>query len=138
MSTAARRAFIILALAVLTTVAYAPVRHFDFVQLDDPAYVLENPVVSRGLTLDGLRWAFTTGHAANWHPVTWLSHMVDVQLFGLAAGPHHLVNLALHLLNAILRLRDPILTLEILNPFQEKDFAEGNRFIGEPRRSWRC
>jgi hypothetical protein len=102
MSPAARRAFIILALAVLTAVAYAPVRHFDFVQLDDPAYVLENPVVSRGLTLDGLRWAFTTGHAANWHPVTWLSHMIDVQLFGLAAGPHHLVNLALHLLNAIL------------------------------------
>jgi len=95
-------AAIALALAALVVSVYAPVRHFDFVQLDDPAYVTENPHVLRGLTVDGAAWAFTTGHAANWHPVTWLSHMLDVELFGVAAGPHHLTNLLLHAVNTLL------------------------------------
>lgn len=92
----------LLALAALTAVVYAPVRHFDFVQVDDPAYVTENPHVLRGLTPEGIAWAFTTGDAANWHPVTWLSHMLDVQLFGVAAGPHHLTNVLLHMANTLL------------------------------------
>jgi protein O-mannosyl-transferase len=97
-----RALLVVVALAAVTAAVYAPVRHFDFVELDDPAYVFENANVTRGLTLDGVRWAFTTGHAANWHPLTWLSHMLDVQLFGVAAGPHHVVNVVLHILNAIL------------------------------------
>jgi protein O-mannosyl-transferase len=97
-----RTILVVLALAALTVAVYAPVGHFDFVQLDDPAYVTENPNVLGGLTLEGLSWAFTTGHAANWHPVTWLSHMLDVQLFGVAAGAHHLTSLALHAANTLL------------------------------------
>ncbi len=93
---------IALGLAALVAIVYAPVRHFDFVQLDDPAYVTENPHVLRGFTLEGLRWALTTGHAANWHPVTWLSHMLDVQLFGLAPGAHHATSVLLHLASTLL------------------------------------
>jgi hypothetical protein len=97
-----RTILVVLVLAALTVAVYAPVGRFDFVQLDDPAYVTENPHVLGGLTLDGLAWAFTTGHAANWHPVTWLSHMLDVQLFGVDAGAHHLTSLALHAANTLL------------------------------------
>jgi tetratricopeptide (TPR) repeat protein len=85
-----------LALAAATVIAYAPVRHLDFVDLDDPGYVYQNPNVTAGLTVRGVAWAFSTGHAANWHPLTWLSHMLDVELFGVSAGPHHLVNLGWH------------------------------------------
>ena len=87
---------IVAGLAVATLVAYAPVRQFDFVDLDDSWYVYQNPSVLAGLTWSSIAWAFTTGHAANWHPLTWLSHMTDVDLFGPAPGPHHAVNLALH------------------------------------------
>ena len=86
----------------LTLTAYSGVGHLQFVPLDDQGYVYENPHVTAGLTADGLRWALTTGHLANWHPLTWLSHMLDVQLFGLDAGRHHLVSLALHTLNTLL------------------------------------
>jgi protein O-mannosyl-transferase len=81
---------------------YAPVRHYGFLSYDDPEYVSENAQVIRGLTGQGVLWAFTTGHASNWHPVTWLSHMLDVQIFGMNAGRHHLTNLLLHLANALL------------------------------------
>jgi len=100
--TASRQIVIALALAGLTLVVYAPVRHFDFVQVDDPLYVIENPHVRGGLTLDGVGWALTTGRAANWHPVTWLSHMLDVQAFGVDPGWHHLTSLLLHVSNALL------------------------------------
>jgi Flp pilus assembly protein TadD len=90
------------ALVVLTFVAYSDVRHLQFVPLDDQAYVYENPHVTAGLTIDGLRWALTTGDQANWHPLTWLSHMLDVQLFGVNAGYHHLTSLAIHTLNTLL------------------------------------
>jgi protein O-mannosyl-transferase len=83
-------------LAILTLATYASVRSFGYVELDDPLYITENPHVRAGLTLDGVQWAFTTGTAANWHPLTWLSHMLDVSLFGVAPGPHHLVNLLFH------------------------------------------
>jgi hypothetical protein len=97
-----RQIIIALALAALTLAVYAPVRHFDFVQVDDPLYVIENPNVRGGLTMDGIVWAFTTGRAANWHPVTWLSHMLDVQAFGVDPGWHHLTSLLLHVANALL------------------------------------
>src|SRR5439155_16281252 len=65
-------------------------------------YVTQNANVSSGLAWNGTVWAFTTGYAANWHPLTWLSHMLDVQLFGLDAGAHHLISLALHILSTLL------------------------------------
>jgi Flp pilus assembly protein TadD len=89
-------------LALVTIAAYAPVRHNGFVDLDDPGYITDNPHVAAGITPDGVAWAFTTGHAANWHPLTWLSHMLDVELFGMNAGAHHLVSLAIHVANTIL------------------------------------
>jgi tetratricopeptide (TPR) repeat protein len=78
---------------------------FPFVRFDDPSYVYENPDVSAGLTRAGVAWAFTTYHAANWHPLTWISHMLDVTLFGLDAGRHHLVNVLLHLCATLLLFR---------------------------------
>ncbi len=72
-----------------------------FVDFDDGEYVYDNPHVKAGLTRAGVRWAFTTFHAANWHPLTWLSHMLDVQLFGMNAGGHHAVNVAIHALNTL-------------------------------------
>jgi len=86
-------------LAALTFVLYASVGSFEFLNYDDPDYVTHNPVVARGLSTDGVRWAFGF-HAANWHPLTWLAHMLDVELFGLRAGPMHTVNAALHALDA--------------------------------------
>jgi hypothetical protein len=96
------RLWVILALAALTVVVYAPVRHYDFVSIDDPVYVSENATVARGLSWAGVAWAFTSSQAANWHPLTWLSHMLDVQLFGMAPGAHHVTNLVLHVLNTVL------------------------------------
>ncbi len=69
---------------------------------DDDEYVYDNPMVENGLTLAGIKWAFTTGHAGNWHPLTWISHMVDCELFGLNAGAQHLVNVLFHAANAAL------------------------------------
>jgi Flp pilus assembly protein TadD len=74
----------------------------DFILLDDETYILENFRVRGGLTWEGAKWAFTAFHTANWHPLTWLSHMLDVELFGMAPGPHHLVNAALHSCNSVL------------------------------------
>ena len=71
-------------------------------RLLDIDYVTENRIVRQGLTWHGVAWAFQTVHAANWHPLTWLSHMLDVQIFGLQPSPHHLVNLLFHIANTIL------------------------------------
>jgi len=89
---------------------YAPVFHHPFSSLDDPLCVTENAVVARGLNPSGIAWAFTTFHAANWHPLTWLSHMLDTSLFGMSAGPRLLESALLHglasalLLQALFRL----------------------------------
>src|SRR5712691_4792666 len=79
-----------------------PFVEHDFVNFDDRLYVTENPVVQQGLTLDGALWALHTNHASNWHPVVWLSHMMDCSCFGLFPGGHHLTNLLLHVLNTVL------------------------------------
>lgn len=84
-----------------TCIAYARVGGFGFVLFDDHQYLTLNPTVQSGLTWEGFRWAFTTTHVSNWHPLTWLSHMLDVELFGMNAGAHHLVNLLFHVLNGI-------------------------------------
>jgi len=93
---------IALALIALTVLVYLPVRGLEFVNYDDPAYVTENPRAARGLTWEGAADALTAFENGNWHPVTLLSHMLDVQLFGFRPAGHHLVNLALHLLNVLL------------------------------------
>jgi tetratricopeptide (TPR) repeat protein len=82
--------------------AYAPVYHFDFVNFDDPDYAAENPHVRAGLTLQGAIWAFTSPYAANWVPLTWLSHMTDWSLFGFHPGAHHLTSVFLHALSTLL------------------------------------
>ncbi len=92
------------AVAAVALAVHAGVRANAFLYFDDGLYVTENPWVRAGLSWRGVAWAFTTLHAANWHPLTWLSHMLDVQLFGLDAGAHHLVNAAIHALNAALVL----------------------------------
>ena len=97
-----RNLLVCLCLAVAIIVVYAPACHFGFVNYDDDVYVTANAHVQSGLTLRGLGWAFTTHHAANWHPLTWLSHMLDWQLWGGRAGMHHLVNVLLHVANALL------------------------------------
>ena len=74
----------------------------DFVNYDDPVYVTENPRVQAGLTPEGIRWALTTGAAANWHPLTWISHMVDWSVFEEDPHGHHAVSVVWHALNAIL------------------------------------
>jgi tetratricopeptide (TPR) repeat protein len=94
-------ALALLLVAVVGALYGRTARH-EFVSYDDGAYVTENPRVSGGLTGANVRWAFTQSHSANWHPLTWLSHQLDVELFGLASGPPHLVNAALHALNAAL------------------------------------
>jgi tetratricopeptide (TPR) repeat protein len=95
--------WIALALAALTIAIYAPVRDAGFLSFDDPQYVTENPHIARGLTWSGIRWALTAQHAANWHPLTWVSHMLDISLFGLSsAAPHHWINVALHAVSALL------------------------------------
>ena len=91
----------LLGLLALGLAAYAPSFGHGFVFFDDPVYVYENEVVSQGLTVPGAVWAFGF-HASNWHPLTWLSHMLDVELFGLEPGGHHVVSFLLHALNATL------------------------------------
>jgi len=93
-----------LLLALVTLLAYLPVTHDGFVNYDDSTYVTENRTVQNGLTWAGIQWAFTTGHGSNWHPLTWLSHMTDCELFGLNAGAHHSVNMLFHAVNAVLLL----------------------------------
>ena len=92
----------IVSLVMLTIAVFAGVRQHEFVAFDDPSYVTENPAVLKGLTWEGARWAFTSVHAGYWIPLTWLSHMLDVELFGLDAGWHHVVNVVWHTVNTVL------------------------------------
>ena len=89
-------------LAIVTLAVFWQVRDHAFINLDDKLYVMENPHVQAGITFENLKWALTTGHASNWHPLTWLSHMLDVELFGLKAGRHHLMNVFFHIVNTLL------------------------------------
>ena len=93
---------ICLALSILTFVCFWPVTHHDFINLDDQDYITENLHVQNGLTWESVAWAFRTAHACNWHPVTWISHMVDCELYGLNAGGHHLTNVFFHIANTLL------------------------------------
>ena len=89
-------------LFLATLAVFSAVRNHQFLNIDDGSYVYSNAVVTRGLTTAGLRWAFTSFDAANWHPLTWLSHMLDAQIFGPWAGGHHLTSVLIHALSAAL------------------------------------
>jgi protein O-mannosyl-transferase len=97
-----RPAFICLWLALITLLVYKPVFHAQFVGYDDPEYVTGNAHILSGITLENLRWAFVTNHAGNWHPVTWISLMLNSQYFGSSARAFHAVNLVLHIANTVL------------------------------------
>jgi hypothetical protein len=94
--------WIYLFLTAATFIAFLQVNHCDFINYDDPSYVTENIHIRHGITTEAIRWAFTTGYAGNWHPVTWISHMLDVELFGLKPRWHHLTNLFFHIANTLL------------------------------------
>jgi Flp pilus assembly protein TadD len=96
---------ICLALVLGSVLVYGRLLFSGFVDFDDGDYVLQNPHVNKGLSFGGAGWAFTTGYDSNWHPMTWLSHMVDCQLYGLSPAGHHLTNLLLHVANALLLFR---------------------------------
>ena len=97
-----RPRLIALLLALATLLVYLPVTRSGFLQYDDDDYVTSNYVVQNGLSFAGIQWAFTTVHASNWHPLTWLSHMTDCELFGLNPTAHHFVNVLFHAANAAL------------------------------------
>ncbi len=97
-----RRWIGVLILLALTGSAYFGVSHCGFTTFDDPDYVTQNPYVKQGLTPASIHWAFTEFHSSNWHPLTWFSHMLDVQFFGQQAAAHHWHNVLLHSLNAVL------------------------------------
>lgn len=95
---------VMLVLVVLTLTAYWRVLRNGFIEFDDGTYVFANTHIQQGITPQSLRWAFNIGYAGNWHPLTWVSHMVDYRVFGLNPMGHHLVSLLLHVLNAVLLL----------------------------------
>lgn len=96
-------ALLCLALAAATLCVYGPALRHDFLALhDDNFYVTANPHVKQGLSVESLRWAWTAYHAANWHPLTWMSHMLDVELYGLEPAGHHATSVSFHVANTVL------------------------------------
>ena len=89
-------------LVVGTVAIYGITAHFDFLHFDDRRYVVTNPWIADGLTTESFRWAFSTFYFSNWHPLTWLSYLLDVSLFGVVPGPFHAVNVAFHVANTLL------------------------------------
>jgi Tfp pilus assembly protein PilF len=90
------------AIVIITLAVFTPLLWSDFINFDDPALITQNPYVQQGLTVEGIRWALTTGYVANWIPLSWISHMLDVQLFGMHPAWHHFVNILLHVANTAL------------------------------------
>ena len=97
-----QRLWICLLLALLTGLIYWQVQNHAFLDYDDGTYVTENPYIQTGFTMKSLAWALSATYASNWHPLTWISHLLDVQLFGLKPAGHHLVNLLFHIANTLL------------------------------------
>jgi protein O-mannosyl-transferase len=102
LSNSQSRIAVCLALALVTLAEYGPMTVHGFIGIDDDEYIAKNPHVAPGLTWAGLGWALRTGHASNWHPLTWVSHMADCSLYGLNPGGHHLTNLLLHIADTLL------------------------------------
>jgi len=101
-SPARRNLVLSLALILLSVAVYYPIRDNGFINFDDKNYITDNAHVKAGLSWETAKWAFTTYHAANWHPLTWVSHALDYQLFGLNPAGHHFISVLLHALNAVL------------------------------------
>jgi protein O-mannosyl-transferase len=99
-----QRSYLIICIALAAVVVgiYWPVHNHEFLNYDDPSYVTNNPAVKGGISWEGIRWAFTEFYSFNWHPLTWLSLMLDCQIFGIKAGPIHVVNVLFHIANTIL------------------------------------
>jgi tetratricopeptide (TPR) repeat protein len=97
-----RTVLICVVLAAATFVAFEGVWSNDFVNYDDDKYITSNEYVQKGLNLESIRWAFTTWHQGNWHPLTWVSHLIDVSVFGMKPAGHHLVSVGFHIANVIL------------------------------------
>ena len=93
---------ICLVLASLTLILYWPLKGHDFINIDDPRFVTQNPHVQAGLTWPGIVWAFQSVYTENWHPLTWISHMMDCQFYGLNPAGHHLTSLLFHIANTLL------------------------------------
>ena len=94
--------FVCLLVVLGTVAAYSPVWRSGFINFDDPDYVSGNPRVQSGLNAESIRWAFTAFYSSNWHPMTWLSHMLDSQIYGLKPAGHHVTSLILHAVNSLL------------------------------------
>jgi tetratricopeptide (TPR) repeat protein len=101
-SMAQRKLPVCVGLCLLVLICYWPVRNYGFVNIDDPPYLTQYIRIQAGLTMDGVAWAFRTLEPGYWRPLTWLSHMLDWQLFGENAGGHHWTNVILHLINTLL------------------------------------
>ena len=86
----------------LTLIVFVQARHFDFINYDDGIFVAENPHVLGGLTPHAIGWAWTTVYVSYWQPITWMSHMLDVSLYGLNPGGHHLTSVIIHAINGVL------------------------------------
>ena len=93
---------ICLFLVISTLVVYWPVNNYEFVGYDDDRYITQNVQVKKGLGLDNIIWAFKTTTVSNWHPLTWLSHMLDVEFYGMNSGSHHMTSVLFHILNSFL------------------------------------
>ena len=91
-----------LGLVMITSLGLYPALLCEFTLYDDFTYVTQNPHLQAGLGWGTLQWAFTSFYASNWHPLTWLSHALDIELFGLKPWGHHLTNLLLHFANTLL------------------------------------
>ena len=116
-----RAAGIQLALVAATLAVYGHVVAFPLVRLDDYQYLVDVPHVGEGLTWKGVFWAFGSyEHASNWHPLNWLSYMLDVQLFGNHAGGHHATNILLHIVNTLL-------VFQVLRGMTHRDARSGHR-----------
>ncbi|RZB35316.1 MAG: hypothetical protein SRB1_01084 [Desulfobacteraceae bacterium Eth-SRB1] len=89
-------------LVAANLVIYWQITSHEFISFDDGSYITQNPYVQSGLTFESIKWAFTTFHASNWHPLTWLSHMLDIELYGLNSMGHHWTSLQIHLINTLL------------------------------------
>lgn len=89
-------------LAILIGIVFLQAKNFQFIGVDDNKYVVKNSHVNTGINIENLKWAFNIGYASNWHPLAWISHMIDVELFGMNAGWHHMTSLFFHFLSAIL------------------------------------
>ncbi|MBW2742740.1 MAG: hypothetical protein JRE64_28960 [Deltaproteobacteria bacterium] len=100
-----RKEIIICRFLIVTTLAvYWRVTNHEFLNYDDDIYITKNHHIQAGLTLEGIAWSFTAKDTANWHPLTWVSHMLDVQLYGMNSGQYHMTNLLFHIVNTF---RDP-------------------------------